>query len=65
MTNTPPLVQLDRLTEHSFRAYQEGFPVFTIRDTTAGWKTEGHPAGDGLLCESMDDLIANLEGRTR
>jgi len=57
-------VHLDRLTDHSFQAWQDGSDVvFVIRETADGWKTEGHPGFDGLLCASMDDLVAKIEGR--
>jgi hypothetical protein len=61
----PPPVHLGRLTDHSFQAWQDGYPVFTVRETTEGWKTEGHPAHDGLLFTTKDELIDHLEGRTR
>lgn len=63
MSDLPPPVDLDRLTDHSFQAYQEGYPVFVVRETTEGWKTEGHPSSDGRLFASKDALIDHLEGR--
>jgi hypothetical protein len=59
-----PPVQISRLTSSSFQAYQDGYDPFVIRETRDGWKTEGHPSADGLLCQSMDDLLAHLEGRS-
>lgn len=64
MTDMPAPVQINRLTAHSFQAYQEPHDVFVVRETTDGWKTEGHPVHDGLLCLSLDDLVAALEGRS-
>lgn len=65
MSDMPPLVDVDQIGPHSFQAHQDGYPVFVIRQTTAGWKTEGHPVHDGLLCGSKDELIDRLEGRNR
>lgn len=64
MSAPNPPVQVNRTGTHSFQAHQDD-DVFVIRQTTQGWKTEGHPVHDGLLCQSMDDLLAHLEGRTR
>lgn len=58
----PGPVHLEPLTAHSFQARQGGH-VFVIRETTDGWKTEGHPVHDGLLCPSLEDLVAKIEGR--
>ncbi len=63
---TQPPVRFTRLTTHSFQAWQEGDDrIFVIREIAAGWKTEGHPGFDGMLCGSRDELIAKIEGRDR
>lgn len=56
-------VHLNRLTDHSFQAWHDGAEVFVIRQAADGWKTEGHPAFDGLLRGSMEELVAAIEGR--
>jgi hypothetical protein len=62
MSNYPPL-HLAPLTSNSFQAWQEGSDrVFVVRKTTEGWKTDGHPAFDGLLCATKEELVAYLEG---
>lgn len=60
-----PTLHLEPLVANSFRAYLDDDPdlVFTVRETTDGWKTEGHPAYDGLLCTSKAELVAKIEGR--
>lgn len=60
-----PTLHLTWLTSSSFHAYLDDDPglVFNVRETTDGWKTEGHPAYDGLLCASKDELVAKIEGR--
>lgn len=65
MTQPGP-VHLDPLTDRSFQAHQDGIAdVFTVRETTEGWKTEGHPYDDGMLFDTRDALIAYLERRGR
>jgi hypothetical protein len=65
VSNFPaPPVQTVRRSSHSFQAYQDGYDTFVIRETRDGWKTEGHPVHDGLLCQSMDELLDHLEGRS-
>ncbi len=34
--------------------------VFSVRRTTEGWKTEGHPVFDGRLWTSQQALVADL-----
>jgi hypothetical protein len=59
-----PPVQVTALTSSSFQAYQDGYDTFVIRETRDGWKTEGHPVHDGLLCGSMRELLDHLEGKS-
>lgn len=59
-------LHLNALTADSFQAWLDGDDlVFTVRSTTDGWKTEGHPTFDGLLFESKDALVARIEGAGR
>jgi hypothetical protein len=61
---TDQTLHLDRLTEHSFQAWQEGTDlVLVVRETTDGWRTEGNQVFEGLLFPTLDALVAHLEGR--
>lgn len=55
-------VHLEPMGPHSFEARHEGADPFVIRQTTDGWKTEGHPGFDGLLRGSLEELVAEIEG---
>lgn len=54
------LTILNQITSHSFLASLPGRSPFVIRETTDGWKTEGNPDTDGLLCVTRAELVEQI-----